>query len=643
MRPLPEIIEGLEKSEVRADRASTQMDGVANGPVGEFVETDNGPVPTIAQWYSQNEKFIEGVYIVGEQVAQDKIDTEQIKEDAVRETEQIKVDAITQTEQVREDAVVQINEIKDQAVLETTEQAERAEAAAVDFQENGVKKPDLASNEGASLVGFKLPHLLTYPTQIDQRFRAIPEDFSAAGDGIRDDRDSLNAFWQYVRESLVSFDSSTLGFVDRELKLLPGKYRMTGPADWSGLKGWNIPISANGAIIIGDFSEDYSIIELLNNRGVDISGLAVVSKQGSIQNSAILYGPGVLPDTSGNNRFTGVKTYGNFKIAAGHNIGGETTVHDYVYWQNKNNAGYAYAGERNNLLGARSAYRALRPAGTPVSFTSNSFNGCRFANYAANGNSTYLEGPAGWAFDKTCYFLSFDNAAVTIRHYDGRTKSLKLSGLFETSQGAGLKDIVRIIAAEGTFAAIDGFELDCASPHSSRSVIRLETPTGAELTSGEFQLRYATIKVDEKYIPTAPLTLFSGARLSFLGDLKIRPSEIIDLSRLIRMHGTIMTEDAALVIDTATGNHGYTVHDTRTLSGQGVSTGGVFGGFVGLQGGVNPAVRALSTNENADMWIRPKGTGKPRFGVWVNDGAGGYIEIKDDGGAIRRIRTISTT
>src|SRR5690606_32168434 len=124
---------------------------------------------------------------------------------------------------------------------------------------------------------------------------------------------------------------------------------------------------------------------------------------------AILIGPS-SNRTCGNNRLTNVKTAGTYSIAACHNIGSETTLHDMCYWQNKVDTGFAYAAECNNLLGAVSDYVALRAPGVPVSFTSNTFQSCRFANYGSSGNAAYLEGTAGWSFDKSCYFLSFDNA-----------------------------------------------------------------------------------------------------------------------------------------------------------------------------------------------------------------------------------------
>lgn len=52
-----EIYESLDQSATRSDRASDQLDRVANGPAtgpDSLVETDSGPVPTVARWERDN-------------------------------------------------------------------------------------------------------------------------------------------------------------------------------------------------------------------------------------------------------------------------------------------------------------------------------------------------------------------------------------------------------------------------------------------------------------------------------------------------------------------------------------------------------------------------------------------------------------
>lgn len=57
-----EIINSLNASATRADTSSLQLYGVANGPAsgaGSTVSTDNGPVPTLAKWFADNQAAID--------------------------------------------------------------------------------------------------------------------------------------------------------------------------------------------------------------------------------------------------------------------------------------------------------------------------------------------------------------------------------------------------------------------------------------------------------------------------------------------------------------------------------------------------------------------------------------------------------
>jgi len=469
-------------------------------------------------------------------------------------------------------------------------------------------------------------------------------DFGAMADGVTDDSNALELFWQYVKSRVVNYNESLLDFAYEKFKLAPGIYRVTRSINWTGLMAWNVHIEAEGAIIVGAV-DGKSIIDLCNCRGVHVNGLAIQSEPGKYPKSAILIGPAET-NTSGNNRFSNVKTAGTYSIAACHNIGCETTLYDDCYWQNTMDTGYAYAADGSNLLGAVSDYVTLRQPGEAVSFTSNNFQACRFANYASHGNATYTESTSGWHFDKTCYFLSFDNASMVIRSTGNtRTISLKLAGLFETTQTPGLKYVVKIIADDNAYSAIDGFELDAASAHASQALIRLETPVGVELTGGEFSLRSAIVKLDTTW--TGTVKVFSGSRMSFAGELFVRPSAAIDLSKLVKMHGIIHTSDASLITKDAENKpHSYIVIDDVQLSGQGMAIGGVNGGFVGFQGGVVPRIRSIAPNADADLWLSGKGNGKVRFGDFT---AGsdtptiGTIQIKTNSGQLITIPVTSIT
>ena len=111
------------------------------------------------------------------------------------------------------------------------------------------------------------------------------------------------------------------------------------------------------------------------------------------------------------------------------------------------------------------------------------------------------------------------------------------------------------------------------------------------------------------------------------------------------MHGCIYTTDASLVTKGADGaTHAYMMVDTATLAAQGISFGGIGGGFVGIQSASTAQrIRAVSSATNSDLWLSGKGTGRIRFGTRTASADApvtGYIEIIDDSGAIRRLAVI---
>lgn len=498
----------------------------------------------------------------------------------------------------------------------------------------------------ATKVGYQSPvNTNTVARTVEQKFSETisVKDFGAIGNGVADDSDAFDRFWQYIRSTRLNFDPTTLDWVPTKLIIPPGRYRITRSLNWTFLRAWNVHIHADGALIEAEV-DDRAVLDMCDNRGVHLHGLAIQAKPGWTPNSAILIGPAGT-GTCGNNAFYDVKTAGAFKIAGLHNIGSETTLHVMCYFQTTTATSYGYAGDCNNLLGARSNFVTLRASGVPVSFTNNSFQACRFANYNVSGpGAIYLEAPAAWSFDKACYFLNFDNACVVIRQgINNRTTSLKLAGLFESNHGNGVKYLIRFVVDDGFFGACDGLELDAATPHSSVAIIRVETPQGNVMTSGRYAIRGASIKMEGTWQSNP--TMFSGDKITFAGEIRCRPSAVLNFSRLDQFHGVVYTADASLITNAPAGAaHAYMVIDDVTLSGQGIGMGGPGGGFVHSQGGTHPALRSVSPNDNADIWLRPKGAaGRVRFGDWVNDGQGGYVEFKTNDGVARRFRPIPTT
>jgi len=467
--------------------------------------------------------------------------------------------------------------------------------------------------------------------------------FGALGNGTADDADALSAWWAAIKAATVTVYSSTLPMVRQRCVLLPGLYRVTKPVNWTGLKAWNVPIEAHGAIIQGEI-DGKTIVDMLDNRGAHVRGLTVVSSEDYAPNSGILIGPAGTT-TCGNNKFEDVKALGTFSIAALHNIGSETTRFDMCYWMNR--AGHAEAADGLNQLGATSDYVTIRSAGTAVSFTNNFHASCRFENTDQSGGTpkspVYVEGTSGFVTDVGCYFLSWGGASVEVVERTGtyRNASLRLAGLFETAFSPGLEYCVRVRC--GGSSAITGFSLDALSPHAKTAIIRAEDMSGSDLTSPTtLTFRNSSIRVDAT--PYSTLALFSGARIAWIGDIECRTSTIINVASLLSGYGRILTDDASQIPTTASNaNLAFDVMGAGILSGQGLKMGGGNGAFVGVQGGTHPRLRALSSNTNADLWLQGQGTGNVRFGDFTAAADApitGYVWFTDNGGTPRRLPTI---
>lgn len=387
-------------------------------------------------------------------------------------------------------------------------------------------------------------------------------------------------------------------------------------------------------------------MELVGNRGVHINGLAVLCPGTHLPHSGMLLG-NIGTETSGNNKFTDVKVLGTFSIAAMHNIGSETTRYDMCYFMNR--AGYSFAGDSVNRMGAVSDHQTLRASGSAMSFTNNAFVSCRFENDDTSGtylDSVYLEGTNGWTFDPACYFLAFDGAGVRIYDHNGtyRTSNLKLAGLFETSYAPGLKHAVRVvIGVDGAITGLANIQMDVASTHAKTSIIRVETAAGANLTSGLVAMR------DWKFDATDALhgatKIFDGAYIAFTGHITCRNGALINVADLLRGYGTITCDDPTVIPSTAANTKiAFTAFGENVFSGEGQKIVLGSGAAIGFQGGTHPSVRAMSANTDADLLLQAQGAGRIRFGsLTANADAPvtGYITIKDFSGTVRKLAVIT--
>lgn len=631
---MTDVIQQLQEAAAKATQASAKADTWANGAVGVTVPTDSGPVPTIAEFTRANQvRADSAIDALGWVLAGDF------------------TTGCTVTERNQYVLVVGGSGYRWDGVLpkvvapgsSPTPIATGAWVLVVDATLRG----ELASSDGAELVGFQQSGTGAVARTADSKLREFVsvKDFGAVGDGITDDSDAINAFWQYVKGDLVNLYPTSLPFAKNKYVIPPGVYRVTKSINWTGLQAWNVHIEASGAIIVGEVNGK-SIIDIIGCRGVHVHGLGVVGASSFTPKSGILIG-NIGTATCGNNKFEDVKILGNFSIAAMHNIGSETTIHDMCYYMNRR--GFSMAGDSLHKLGAVSDYQSLRSPGVAVSFTNNLFTSCRFENADKTStylDSVYLEATLGWSFDAGCYFLAFDGACVRIVDATGvyRTSNLKVDGLFETNQAPGLKYVIRVVVGSETqSSAILTSSFTMATPHANVAAIRVETAAGGSLTTGLFSFLDCELKVDNaEYGMTK---LFDGSRIAFTGHITCRSSSIINVKDLLRGYGTITTDSPPSIPSTVDNTQlAFTCYGGGVLSGQGVQhmLGG--GSEIAFQGGTNPAVRATGAAADVDLRLLGKGAGLVRFGaVTTNADAPvtGYITIKDSSGTTRKLAVIS--
>lgn len=496
-----------------------------------------------------------------------------------------------------------------------------------------------APGQGAALVGYAPGLSGSVPRDVqgklDDWFTVT--DFGAVGDGVTDDSAAFSAMWQAIKERDESTGPNSL-LCHLNVTIPSGKYRIAQPINWTGLVAWNIHIHAGGAVLIGDCA-DKAVIDACNTRGLHIHGLAIHGNPASPPSCGILMAPSGTA-TCGNNCMTGLKTTGHFTVAAFANLGSETTAYYHCYFSNSYPSGFAYVADGKNILGASSDFVALRASGTAVSFTQNSFYSCHFRKYGG-GDGVFLEYTSGWSFDQGCYHLAFSGANFRVmQSTDSRNSNLSIAGLFETQQAPGLEYCIRFVMPDGDFSAINGFNFLGGDPHAKESVFRLEGSGGADLTAGNLHLRSATIKLGR--LP-ADATMFSGPRLTLVGDLHCIDGTKLNLSELFSFQGVVFTADSRLANMPTTGSHSFLLVDPISLSGQVARFVGA-NGQIGFQSTGVPVVRVDGIAADYDLRLQGKGNGRVSFGAHVGaaDAAiTGYIEIKDAGGTVRKLAVIS--
>jgi hypothetical protein len=530
------------------------------------------------------------------------------------------------------------------------------------------------------------------------------KDFGAVGDGVTDDSAAFSAAWAYIKTTYEN-PAANLVNVTASLVVPPGKYLINTSVNWTGLVAWNIHVQMRGAVLTaGVGCAGKAVLDATGVRGLHIEGGYIESLQAAATAPlcGILIGPAGTA-TCGNNNFRDVQIEGVFTYAPFINIGSETTCYYNCYFAqtNTDTSLYAYVGDGLNLnlkATVTSLYTTLRGTDVAVSFTSNSFYSCHFRNYGG-GSAIFVAQTSDWQIDKGCYILAFDKSGlefyqtVTWRNYD-----FSVSGLYETTQGAGLKNMITFLLPPGESSATVGLIVKTGSPHYSDALFNVTDLTGAvpagtmtlvqtevhlagtvgttTVTAGAFVVgTYYTILT----VGTTDFTLIgasantvgvvfkatgvgsgtgtarrygtlvnvaSGKHLLIEGNISYRSSAQVNIYDCKAFMGILQTYDGSLIHGTAGGDRfNYMLFDPVTYGGQVFAVSKSDTSYLGLQPQANIVVmRAEGDSTDIDLELFPKGAGKARFGTLTGSADApvtGYITIKDAGGNLRKLAVIA--
>lgn len=482
------------------------------------------------------------------------------------------------------------------------------------------------------------------------------KDFGAVGDGVTDDTAAFNAMSAYAATKVNTTNSRTTSV---NLFIPPGEYSLSS-WDLTDLTGRQVNIYGMGAVLIAN-TANKNVVDCVNSRWLRFHGLTIYSSAAVEARSGIQLGPNAAGTACGNNLLDNVFIIGHFAVAPYMNLGSETTeCHSCNFVQLKvSTTIFAAVMDGASVYLPTSDYVTItRAPGDLLSFT-NCYHGggTQFRN-EGGASGVYLGKTEGFTFDSSCYALSFNQSAFVV-HNTGtvRNKGLTVNCQFENSQddfptpgNIGIR-YAFTFTGDSNPTAIEGFRVDTFAPQCEEYFIR--NLTGSTLRISNAYLRMAGLQ-------NSGAVWFSAAGgLSIDGEINCQEASKLNLGVLSSFNGILNVNDytalasvpvaGAFVAIDRTNNQARIMGKTKiydyTSGSAIVEIGNSSGNYVGIQGSsTNPIVKALGTSTDIDLRLQGKGTGLVRFGTATGNADApiiGYIQIKDDGGTIRKIPYIA--
>lgn len=366
-------------------------------------------------------------------------------------------------------------------------------------------------------------------------------DHGADPTGVADSTTAFNDAIDEIRDTRVA---GAEPYFKAALIIPRGVYSVS-TVNFTGLLSRNFDILGFGAVIVGN-TAGKAIFDCVNSRWIRVHGLTILGESTAIPRCGIQLGPKGT-ETSGNCLFYDVSVLGQYTHAPLMNTGCETTQYYSCRFSNTNvNGSYSAIFDGLSTYLPQSDYATItRTTGTAVSFTNNASYSCQY-RHEGGGPSVYIAGSNTHSFDRGCYFLSFNDAALNIHGTSSRRNSnLSIQGLFENAQvdtptvgNTGIKYVCRFIG-DGSNTAIDGFYLQTFSPHAAESIFYNDNSGGT--------LRLSDVTIDVQNLLNANATFFEGSGITIHGDIRTRNASKLNLGTLTNFTGRVMVDTMSSV------------------------------------------------------------------------------------------------